>query len=34
VDLRGRWANHGYVPLLLDPARIDAVAIDRVTLAR
>ena len=32
-DLRRRWADHDYVPLLLDPARIDAAAIDRVTLA-
>ena len=33
LDLRRRWADHGYVPLYLDPARIDEVAIDRVTLA-
>jgi penicillin amidase len=32
-DLRQRWADHGYVPFLLDWARIGAVAIDRVTLA-
>jgi len=32
LDLRRRWADHGYVPLLLDPARIDVEAIDRVTL--
>jgi len=33
LDLRGPWADHGYVPLYLDPARIDEVAIDRVTLS-
>ena len=33
LDLRRRWANHGYVPLYLDPKRIEQVAIDRVTLA-
>jgi penicillin amidase len=33
LDLRRRWADHGYVPLLLDPQRIEAQAIDRVTLA-
>jgi penicillin G amidase len=33
MDLRRRWANHSYVPLHLDPLRIDEVAIDRVTLA-
>jgi penicillin amidase len=33
LDLRRRWANHGYAPLYLDSKRIDAVAIDRVTLA-
>jgi penicillin amidase len=32
ADLGGRWADHGYVPLHLDPARIAEVAIDRVTL--
>ncbi len=31
-DLRGRWADHGYVPFLLDWDRIGAVAMDRVTL--
>jgi len=33
LDLRRPWANHGYVPLFLDPRRIDEAAIDRVTLA-
>jgi penicillin amidase len=33
LDLRRRWADHGYAPLYLDPKRIDEVAIDRVTLA-
>jgi penicillin amidase len=33
LDLRRRWADHGYVPLFLDPKRIEQVAIDRVTLA-
>ena len=33
LDLRRRWADHAYVPLLLDPQRIEAQAIDRVTLA-
>jgi penicillin amidase len=32
LDLRRRWADHGYAPLYLDPKRIDEVAIDRVTL--
>jgi penicillin amidase len=32
LDLRRRWADHGYVPLLLDPARIEVEAIDHVTL--
>jgi penicillin amidase len=33
LDLRRRWADHGYVPLYLDPRRIDEVAIDRMTLS-
>jgi penicillin amidase len=32
-DLRARWANHGYVPLHLDWARVEAAAFDRVRLA-
>jgi len=32
-DLRARWANHGYVPLHLDRARIEEAAFDRVRLA-
>lgn len=31
-DQLERWANHGYVPLTLDPARIEEYAEDRVTL--
>jgi len=31
-DLRARWANHAYIPLLLDRERIAEVAWDRVTL--
>ena len=33
LDLRRRWADHGYVPLHLDAQRIEEVAIDRVTLS-
>jgi penicillin G amidase len=33
LDLRARWANHGYVPLHLDWTRIERVAMDRVRLA-
>jgi len=32
MDMRRRWADHGYVPLHLDPQRIDEEATDRVTL--
>jgi hypothetical protein len=31
-DLRRPWANHRYVPFLLNWDRIDAAAMDRVTL--
>ncbi len=31
-DLRARWANHGYVPLHMDWARISAVALEHVRL--
>ncbi len=31
-DMRHRWADHGYVPFLLDWRRIDREALDRLTL--
>ena len=33
ADLRERWASHGYVPLLMDRARIERAAASRVTLS-
>ena len=33
ADMRRRWADHGYVPLYMEPRRIEQVAIDRVTLS-
>ncbi|HTR97179.1 MAG TPA: penicillin acylase family protein, partial [Candidatus Acidoferrales bacterium] len=32
VDLSHAWADHAYVPLLRNPARIAAVTVDRLTL--
>lgn len=33
LDHRGRWASHGYIPLHMDWARIEEVAMDRTSLA-
>ena len=32
-DLRGRWANHDYVPLHMDWAEVERVAVDRTRLS-